>query len=171
MPPNLLVKPAIVRGDLAELENNSSGNNGVRTDFILENIFSYLVKDHHTLTPMSAINQRENDVLVGMKETIDAFRSRYADTVKNLCATIDEISEHSVRIVLLGVANEIFSEGIGWSRVIAFFVFVGEIAITCVSRNLPSSALDAVYDCFSSYVKEKLEMWINDHESWVCAVY
>lgn len=167
MPPNLIVKAAFVRGELNDLQKKDFfGKDVIRTDFILQNMFAYLVKDQYKFDAISAINKREKDVLEGMKETVDAFRLNYASTVKSLCAEIDLITEDTLGSVLLGVSNELFSEGITWSRIIAFFVFVGELTILCVSRKISKSIVDVMYECFSRLVNEKLQSWIDDHDGW-----
>jgi hypothetical protein len=100
-----------------------------------------------------------------LKETVKAFQLNYADTVKSLCTEI-EVNEDTVNSVILGVANELFCEGITWSRIIALFVFVGELTKLCLLNNLPVHIVDVVYECFSRLVKEKLECWVHDHDGW-----
>lgn len=169
MAPNLLFKAAFVRGELENFDKRPyTKNDIVRTDFILENAFAYLLENHYKFDAISAMNKKENDVWDHMKETLDAFRDSYASPVKNLCAEIDIINEDTVGSILLGVSNELFSEGITWSRIIALFVFVGELTIMCISKKLPKSIVDVMFECFSRLVKEKLESWIEDHDGWVC---
>lgn len=148
-----------------------AGHDIVRTDFILENVFSYLVRDIYNFTAISPMNKKEKDVFEGMKETLNAFKDDYAYSVKSLCAEIGLITEDNVGSILLGVSNEVFSEGITWSRIIAFFVFVGELTIMCIYKKLPKSIVDVMYECFSRLVKEKLESWIEDHDGWVCIYF
>lgn len=169
MAPNLLFKAAFVRGELDDFEKRHyTKNDIIRTDFILENVFSYLLGDNYNFDAISAMNKKEKEIFNGMKETLNAFRDSYAGPVKSLCAEIDVITEDTVGSILLGVSNELFSEGITWSRIIAFFVFVGELTIMCIYKNLPKSIVDVMYECFSRLVKEKLESWIEDHDGWVC---
>lgn len=162
MPPNLLIKSGLKRGELGD-----SKKNVIRTDFILENVFSYLLRNRHDFDAVSAMNKNEDDIWQYLKETLNAFKDSYANQLKILCSEIGVLNESTIGSVLLGVSNELFSEGITWSRIIAFFVFVGELTLMCISKKLPDSTLDQVYESFSTLVKEKLEPWINDHGGWV----
>jgi len=167
MPPNLLIKAAFVRGGLEENfeRRNYNEKNGVRTDFILQNVFSYVLGDRYCFNAICADNDIEKKVLKELIETIKAFQINYSDTVKGLCSEI-EVTEDTVTAVILGVANELFCEGITWSRIIALFVFVGELTLLCLSKDLPINVVDVVYACFSDLVTEKLESWVFDHNGW-----
>lgn len=166
MPPNLLVRAAFVRGELENVERKDhSDKNGVRTNFILQNIYSYILGEKYCYNAVCAVNDKEVNVLKQLKETVKAFQLNYADTVKSLCTEI-EVNEDTVSSVILGVANELFCEGITWSRIIALFVFVGELTILCLSNNLPVHIVDVVYESFSRLVEEQLECWVHDHDGW-----
>lgn len=147
---------------------NVNQNDIVRTDFVLENVFSYLVRAHYNFTAITAVNQKERYVLEGIKETLNAFKEGYEHSVKSLCTKLDIsiITEDYVGSILFGVSNEVFAEGITWSHIITFFVFVGELAILSISQNLPESVVAAIYESFSVLVKEKLVTWIEDHNGW-----
>ena len=166
MPPNLLVKAAFVRGELENIERKDhKGINGIRTDFILRNVYSYLLSGQCDISKLSARNKNEERVLEDWKETVKAFRFNYASSVKGLCSEI-EVTEETVGSVLLGVSNELFCEGITWSRIVALFVFVGELTSLCLSKDLSNYIVEDVYNCFSKLVEEKLQSWIDDHDGW-----
>lgn len=167
MASNLLFKAMFVRGELDDFEKRYyTKEDIIKTDCILENVFSYLLRDHYNFNTICKMYKKEKHVFETIKETLNFFRNKYGDLVKILCSEMDDIDEDTVDSVLLGVAHALFSEGITWSRIIAFFHFVGELTITCIIRKLPNSLVDVIYECFSKCVKVKLESWIEDHDGW-----
>lgn len=84
----------------------------IRTDFVLENVFSYLVRDHYDFNAISGMNEKENHLIEKTKEILNAFTETYTDSVKQMCAEIININEDDVGSILLGVGNELFAEGI-----------------------------------------------------------
>lgn len=162
MPLNLFVKTAFVRG--SEQYGNRQYD-GVRTDFILQNVYSYLLSGRHRFNRIPHMNKIEEEVLKQFKEIVDAFRIDYVVTVKSLCTELN-VSIETVGSILHGIADELFSDGITWSRIIALSVFVGELTLSCLSRGFAEFIADLVYECFSALVKEKLEPWVLDHGGW-----
>lgn len=167
MASNSLFKAAFMSEELDNFENRYyTKENIIRTDFILENVFSYLVCNHYEFDAISRMNKKEKETFEKLKETINAFRESYIDPIEKWCEEIDVINEDDVGSILLTVSNELFSEGITWSRIIAFFIFVGELTITCIKKKLPKLIADVIYESFSRLVKERLESWIEDHDGW-----
>lgn len=167
MTKNSLFRAAFLYGELDASEKQSYIKRYIiRTDFILENVFSHLVQKYYQFDAISPMNEKEKHLFEKLKEIINAFRDHYTGPVKNLCAEIDVICENTVGSIILGVANELFSEGITWSKILAFFVFIGELTVMCIVKKLPKSIVDVLYECFSRLVKEKLESWIEDHNGW-----
>lgn len=163
MAENVLLKSTFMRKEIDCFEERCYNKEEIiRTDFLLENIFSYLLRDHYNFDAISPMNEKEKQVFEGTKEILDVFRDSYAIPVKNLISEIN-VEEITIGSTLLSVSNELFSEGITWSRIIAFFVFVGELTVI---KKLPPSLVDVIYECFSRLVKEKLESWIEDHNGW-----
>lgn len=138
----------------------------MRTDFFLENVFSYLIRDYFNFHHINAINKKEKLVIEKTTKILDNFKDYYNAPVKKLCAEVGSINEDNIACILLGVSNALFSEGITWERIIAYFVFVGELAITCIKRNLPESTVDVMFESFSRLVKDKIESWVDDHGGW-----
>lgn len=167
MSSNLSFKAAIVRKGLEDMEKKYyTKEDIIRTDFILENVFSVLVRDYYNFDAISWMNKKEKDVLEKIVEILNVFRDKFADPIKSLCREIVVINEDTVSPILLKVSYEVFAEGISWSRIIAFFAFVGELTITCIERKIPKSNVDVIYEIFSRLVKEKIESWIEDHDGW-----
>lgn len=141
-------------------------NNSVRTEFILKNIFSYMLKDIYKFNTICAENQKEKDTLEKFKELLIKFKDEYGSLVKKDCFEIGPINEDTIESILLNVSAELFSNGINWYLIIGFFYFVGELAFVVVSLNLPISLINIIFDNFFKLVTERLEVWIQDHNGW-----
>lgn len=141
-------------------------NDTVRTDFLLQNIFSYMLGDKHIFDPVSNLNAKERDILEIYKRTLDNFADIHDQPLKNLCAELDGINEEFVCHILSRVADELFSEMITWGRIIAFFAFVKELAFMCIQKELPASIVDVIFENFSMAMKAKVESWIEFHGGW-----
>lgn len=161
-----LLKAAFVRD---EEEVQYDLKTGVRTDFILRSIYSYIVRQRYHVQCMRPMNGKEEEVLEKLKPIVDTFRSQYGTTVRRLSTEID-LKVETVGVAFQGVSNELFSDGITWSRIVAFLVFAGEITLSCLSRGKSPIIVDVVYECLSSLVKEKLEYWIFDHGGWAGSI-
>lgn len=164
MPPNLSAKGPVFRGEFESFVS-CEGKDTIRTDFILQNIFSYALRNTYAFDAVSAMNKKEEFVLKELKETFNAFQSNFGDAIRGLCREV-EVTHDTIGSVIVGVANELFSEGITWSRIIALFAFMGELTLQCLSRKYPDSIVDGIYECFCRLVKEKLKCWVDDHGGW-----
>ena len=103
-----------------------------------------------------------------MKDTIDAFRFSYSSKLKKLCNETDivNVTVDTIDSAILNISNELFSDGITWCRIIAFSIFITELVIKCISNEFTKSVVDLIYECYSRFVKERLESWIKDHDGW-----
>lgn len=141
--------------------------NIIRTDFITENALLYLLENYYSFYAIRPVNKKEEDTFNKFKNVLISFRNKI-DPLKNICEAIfnNGITESTVNCYLLGVANELFSEGITWSRIVGYFIFAGELAIICIKFQVSKSIVNAICKSFSMIVKEKLETWIEDHDGW-----
>lgn len=168
MAKNVLYKAAFVRGELDDFEKRSYRKKDIiRTDFILENLFSHLVQEYYNFNALSSRNEKETNLCEISKKILDAFRDNYANPMTPLLAEVlDVICEDEIVSMLLEVSDVIFSEVITWCRIITYFIFVGELTVMCIIKKLPKSFVDVLYENFSRSVKEKVELWIEDHNGW-----
>lgn len=156
-----------LRSDLDFYDSSrKSKNDIIRTDFLLENVFSYSLGDNYKFCPVSAINKKEKDTLEKIIKLYDLFGDRHGHFMSSLCKEFTEITEDTIDPILLGVAKEIFSGVISWSQIICYFYFVGQLAVMCIDGNLPKSTVDVTYESFSRFVKTEIEPWIKDHDDW-----
>lgn len=165
MAPNLLARTAFVRGDFDSANSQCVDEKSISTDRILQNVFSHLVKDGANFRAICPSNQEEEELIRDLIGILEDFKQNFIDTIKGLYSEI-EFSLNSSGALIQGVANELFCEGITWSRIIAFFVFVGELTLQYLANNYPRSIVDVIYECFSKLVKETLINWIIDHGGW-----
>ena len=141
----------------------------VRIDFVLKNIFSYLLRNTYDFNVVNAVNKKEEYILNYIKRILDICRRSYGLSMKHYLEDMfkNKITEDDIDSVLLGVANEIFSDGITWNRITAFFIFVGELANLCINDlRLQTTVIDIMYESYSKLVKEKLLTWIEEHQGW-----
>lgn len=100
-----------------------------------------------------------------LKSLADEFSSQFREQFVEMCDQLD-VHEETMKCTIEGVANELFSDGIKWARIVAFFVFGSELAIHCKKRNW-NELINIIAVSLSSYISEKLLPWINDHGGWV----
>lgn len=94
----------------------------------------------------------------------DEFSLQFREQIAEICYLLD-VNEETMKFTIEGVANELFSDGIKWVRVVALFVFGGELVIHCKNRSWVE-LINTIAVSLSSYISEKLLLWINDHGGW-----
>lgn len=140
--------------------------NTVRSEFIVRNIFSYMIEYQYKFNTIYAKNQMEKDTLETFKGVLIELNNEYGSDLRNKCLEIHPINENTIEYILTEISNELFAEGITWIRIITFFAFVGELTRTVFSRKLSTSLVNIIFIHFSTFVREKLEMWIQEHDGW-----
>ena len=142
-------------------------NDIIRDDFILENIYAFLLESYCFFNcNIRAMNQKEKKVLEHIKKLIKIFIKDYEDSVAKLVKEIGDFNENEFSFILFNVGEELFADGITWSRIIAFFIFVRGLGIQSISKKLPTSWIDVLCECSARFVKEKLCSWIENQGGW-----
>lgn len=139
----------------------------IRTDFVLQNAFAYLLKDEHPFNAVRSKNDKEDDALKKIKETIDIYQFVYAESAKQYCRKLGPLTGDVLEEVLSQIFNGIFNAGIDKNKIMGFFILAGELSKICL---MPKD-VEIMYLCFSKHVKKKLKRWIYDHGGWVCMQY
>lgn len=165
MAPNLLFKAAFVRGDYNPVSVTETNKSDVRTDFVLENIYAHLLQSEHYFPAISAVNRKELDVLRDLSRIVDDFKLNYSNTLSAMCSDL-QVTQDSIRTVVLGVCNEVFCEGITWGRIVALCVFAAELALHALVNGFSEDVVDLIYNCFYQYVNDNLRSWIENHGGW-----
>ena len=158
---------ALMKSKDDSFKYHDTKTNNIRTNFILKNVYAFLLKDYYNFdAEMYATNQNEKNVLKCIEKNLTIFRDFYKIEMKNFVETINIMDKSYIESVLLKTANVLFEDGITWCRIIAYFSFVGELGIWCISKNLPISFINDLYESFKHFVDIKLEKWIQDHDGW-----
>ncbi|KFM57241.1 Bcl-2-like protein 1, partial [Stegodyphus mimosarum] len=99
-----------------------------------------------------------------LKCLADEFAAQFKQQFVDMCESLD-VREETIKCTVEGVANELFSEGVKWSRIVAFFVFGGELAVHCAKQSMPQ-LIDNIAYSVAAYITEQLLPWINDNGGW-----
>lgn len=138
-----------------------------KTDFFLKTIFSHLTYNHYNkFDAINAINKKEKLFFEETIQILNVYRDSFQYLIKEMHVEMSFVNKDNVDSILSIMAKEMFSDCITWSRIAAFFVFIGEFTILCIEKKISSSIVDIIYKNFSKIVKEKLELWVNVHGGW-----
>lgn len=138
----------------------------VKSDFLIKNIFSYMIQKQYKINIPNAKNLKEKETLENIKGIIYQFSNQCGSDLRNECLKIDPINEDTVQFIVSNIFNELFSEGITQIKIVTFFAFIGELTRIAIARKVPNSLVDEIFRQFSKCVHEKLELWIQDHGGW-----
>lgn len=107
---------------------------------------------------------RPSKVVLVLRTLGDEFLAKYRDEFVQMCGRLD-LTPSVAQTAFLDVLNELFSEGITWSRIVGAFAFSFELSAHCVEKNW-SDLVDGIASWLSSYVCTRLLPWIQDHGGW-----
>ncbi|KAG9334340.1 hypothetical protein JZ751_008226 [Albula glossodonta] len=68
------------------------------------------------------------------------------------------------------VVEELFSDGVNWGRIVAFFEFGGTMCVESVNREM-TTQVDNIAHWMTEYLNGPLQMWIQDNGGWGCEVF
>nr|ADV40358.1 Bcl-like protein [Latrodectus hesperus] len=137
----------------------------IRTDFVIQNVYSYLLKNVHYFEAITAVNKREENLLYELLRIVDDFQSLNGAKIHTLCLDL-HVTLSTLGSTVFGVSNELFTDGITWSRIIGLFVFIRELTIQSLANSESDEIVDAMYECFFRLVKETVKPWVDDHGGW-----
>lgn len=151
----------------SERENfQKSKKEAVRSDFLLKSIFAYMIEKIYKFDTISAKNKKEKDTIESVKRTFNEFKDEYGSQLREQCLEIHLINEDTIDCILSDISNEIFSEGITQIKIITYFALVGELTRMVIYKKLPKTLVNVIFNHFSKFVYEKLELWIQEHGGW-----
>lgn len=107
----------------------------------------------------------EADVGLALRSLADEFTAQYKEQFNEMCRQL-KLTADTIKPTVEGVANELFSEGIKWARIVAFFVFGSELALQCKDMN-EYELINILAHSISAYVTQTLLPWINNHGGWI----
>lgn len=147
-------------------------NTMVRTDFILQNVYSTLLNYYGLhFKAVAAISDYEKNIIVMMKRTIDTFRVIYLAEIRQLCIALGRLDDQiflvtsnlfhrNVSYILVECFKEVFADGVTWSKIITFMLFAAEL---CFSHGFSG---DVIYESFSTLMENKLQSLISSHRNY-----
>ena len=99
-------------------------------------------------------------------ELMSANREFFAE----MCGALS-ITPNTAYPTFKGIADEIFSTGKNWGRIVAFLAFGSSLAIHCASRpDLGPGYVDRIVNWTATYMESNLDVWMQDHGSWVSVI-
>ncbi|KAJ8375812.1 hypothetical protein SKAU_G00063920 [Synaphobranchus kaupii] len=63
------------------------------------------------------------------------------------------------------VIEELFSDGVNWGRIVAFFEFGGTMCVESVNREM-TSQVDNIAHWMTEYLNGPLHIWIQENGGW-----
>lgn len=91
--------------------------------------------------------------------------TRHQLLLKNMCDKLD-IRTSTAAVTFRTVADEIFSTGINWGRIVVLFCFASEVAVFCNQQEI--DVVEDVVRWLSDYLCERtIAEWIKKSGGWV----
>lgn len=104
-------------------------------------------------------------VAATLRKTGSEIETRHEALLKNMCNKLD-IRASTAEITFRTVADEIFSTGINWGRIVVLYCFAAEVASFC--RRQEIDIVDDVVRWLSEYVCQRtFTEWIRKAGGWV----
>lgn len=145
--------------------NNNIDMNPTSTRYLVADYLNYrLTKDGYSW-PNSPPLEVTNKIHRAMRILADEFEERYTAEFSDMVQQL-HITPVVAYPTFNTVAQELFSDGINWGRIVALFAFGGAIVIECFQKEM-SHLVDSIYDWVSTYVQNHLEQWITSQGGWV----
>ncbi|XP_036410505.1 bcl-2-related ovarian killer protein homolog A-like [Megalops cyprinoides] len=110
-----------------------------------------------TLGEVSSILLWLGDELEYLRPTV------YRNVARQLNITV--ASESLVSDAFLAVADEIFSTGVTWGKVVSLYAVAGALAVDCVRHGHPVT-VHTIVDCFGEFVRKSLSPWLKRRGGW-----
>ena len=114
-------------------------------------------------TPQIRRASYEQKLIAVARQVEERHTIQFDDMCKRL-----SLSSRTVYDAFFGVVKELFSTGINWGRIGAFFAFGGALASSCRDRAIPGGDWnDKVASWMIQYSNHNLIMWMENNGGWV----
>lgn len=127
------------------MQREAGTEKAVWSEFIAQNILSYMIEYRYKFNAICAMNQMEKDTLETFKGILIQFNNEYGSDLWHQCSETHPLNENIIDCILSDISNELFAEGIAWIRIITFFSFVGELTRNVSSRKLSKSLVNVIF--------------------------
>ena len=85
---------------------------------------------------------------------------------QQICLKID-LSEHRATENFRKIAQEIFTTGVNWGRIVSLITFVGVVADYYIEQEQPEM-VSVVVQLLCEFMRVHLAGWITENDGWVC---
>uniref|UniRef100_T1JCZ5 Bcl-2 Bcl-2 homology region 1-3 domain-containing protein n=1 Tax=Strigamia maritima TaxID=126957 RepID=T1JCZ5_STRMM len=100
-----------------------------------------------------------------LRQVTCEFEQKNRTSLDEMFVTLQEQGnqqmEVNAHLAFQGVINELFREGITWSRIVAMFAFAGGLAVRFTQD------LDQIVEDLTQFIEHTLQSWIADNGGWV----
>lgn len=113
---------------------------------------------------LSKPNDEPNVYCLAMRNIGKKFQKRFEgifDCMREEILVTPPLARH----IFNGIFDELFWEGIRWSRIMTLFVFAGHFALNCHKLGMPQLRLE-VAEFVEKYVHVCLGVWIKNSGGW-----
>ncbi|KAJ8270402.1 hypothetical protein GJAV_G00114110 [Gymnothorax javanicus] len=122
-------------------------------------------KHDQSLSAVGGMLADVSSILLWLGEELEYLRPTvYRNVARQL--NIAVTSENVVSDAFLAVADEIFSTGFTWGKVVSLFAVAGALAVDCVRHDHPAM-VHTIVDCFGEFVRKSLSPWLKKRGGWV----
>lgn len=131
-----------------------------------EEIAYDLARDYIYFNKLGKEDYRTNTKAAAILRKIGSeIETRHQALLKNMCNKLD-IRASTAEITFRTVADEIFSTGINWGRVVVLYCFAAEVAVFCFRNEI--DIVEDVVRWISEYVCQRtFSEWIRKAGGWV----
>ncbi|XP_048845696.1 bcl-2-related ovarian killer protein homolog A-like [Brienomyrus brachyistius] len=121
-------------------------------------------KPEQSLSASGGALAEVSSVLLWLGDELEYLRpSVYRNVARQLNITV--ASETAVSDAYLAVAEEIFTSGITWGKVVSLYAVAGALAVDCVRHGQPAM-VHTIVDCLGEFVRKSLTLWLKRRGGW-----
>ena len=149
----------------AEVNHNPNISNSRRIKTQEEKVACELARDYIYFIKLGKEQYRANTKTAAVLRRVGReVETRHELLLRHMCDKLD-IRASTVEYTFKSVADEIFSSGINWGRIVVLYCFASEVAVFCSQHNM-EAIVDDVVRWVSEYVAG-LSEWIKKSGGWV----
>ncbi|KAI1882716.1 hypothetical protein AGOR_G00237780 [Albula goreensis] len=105
-----------------------------------------------------------SSILLWLGDELEYLRPTvYRNVARQLNITV--ASETMVSDAFMAVAEEIFTTGKTWGKVVSLYAVAGALAVDCVRHGHPAM-VGIIVDCFGDFVRKRLCTWLKMRGGW-----
>lgn len=164
----LKIRSALKENGVVMKEGVSTAMNPASTRYLVADYLNFRLQKENFVwrgCPRLETSSNNAQTRTALRNLGDDFERRYSAEFDNMVEQLN-ITPDMAYPTFMAVAQELFSDGINWGRIVALIAFGGAIAVECVTKEM-DHLIDSIYDWVSTYITNNLEQWITSHGGWV----